>query len=465
MSKIAKQLDYVKDVFVHPTYRLNKVLPLSGSTTASATTAGGQETIFEIPVNAVNFYRSYLSFQFHIPETVNLFYNLAFMDCFPHFRQLQLYTRSGIYICDLNELANYTKVIWNAETELEDFLNYGMMSGLVGAAGDATVRPGALGAGSHFQRSNAATGTIQTSRLNTGAFAAAGTSDLNYTEPMYVFRSVVDAGAGQSALNFNVVLPLSNLKNTILSIDKDIYFGEIIILRVVWSPSTKIAFINDTAANVNTNAAALITTVAVSNIALYVAIEKNPELVNGLRTQIAGGGHNILIPYVYTYKNNLNGTSQNVSLRFNRGHGRKLVKIYHAIFNNTEQANTAYDHNNVNGAKCTSYYTMLNNERIQEFNVDTTALDDWNIMKECLKGSVLQTSNIYQYNWFHRDKFDGVCLDDGDQVLTNLDTGLDLSIEQKWDIYCTTVNAQFNHYDFAITQKMLTISSAGITVI
>jgi hypothetical protein len=49
--------------------------------------------------------------------------------------------------------------------------------------------------------------------------------------------------------------------------------------------------------------------------------------------------------------------------------------------------------------------------------------------------------------------------------LANLESGLDLSIEQKWDIYCTTVNASYNHYDFVITQKMLTVSSAGITVI
>lgn len=103
---------------------------------------------------------------------------------------------------------------------------------------------------------------------------------------------------------------------------------------------------------------------------------------------------------------------------------------------------------------------MLNNERIQEYNVEPINLDDWNLLKDCLKGSVLQTSNMYQYNWFYRDSFDGMC---SVEKLNNLDTGLDLSVEQKWDIYCTTTNATYNHYDFAVTQK--TISSAGISVI
>lgn len=464
MAQATEQLDYKQKDLVYPSYRMTRVLPLSGSTTQTVTTGGGQETIFEIPVNAVNFARSYLNFQFQIPAAPNPGYNCTFMDCFPHFRQIQLYTRSGIYLMDLNEAANYTKVVLNAETKLDDFLNNGIMRGLVGAAGAAAVRPGALGSGAHFQRNNSTNITEPASRLTLGAFAGAGASDLSYTEPMYVSRSDVEAGAGQSVINYNVCLPLNLYKNTILETDKDIYFGEIMILRVVWSPSVKIAYTNTNAANLDTGAAALVVSVAVSALSLYLAVEKNTEIVNLLRSKIAGGGFPLLIPYVYTYKNSLLGTSQNVSLRFNRGHGRKLIKIYHAIFNGTEQSNTAYDHNNINGAKCASYYTMLNNERIQEFNVEPTNLDDWNLMKKCLKGSVLQTSNMYQYNWFHLDKFDGLC-QKVEGELSNIDTGLDLSIEQKWDIYCTTTNAAYNHYDFAVTQKMLTITSAGITVI
>jgi len=505
MSHIAKQLDYKKDVYIHPSYRLNKILPQSGLTTATESLAGGQETIFELPAAyAMNLAQSFITFQFRVPAGPNPGYNNVFKDCFPHWRQFQLYTRSGIYICDLNEVSNYTKVTFNAETPLQEYLDIDFMNGVAGAAGNANATPGNIGSGFHLHRSgvlkdsytgNAArpgingvfgnnpTLTFPNGAVNTapggeihiplqvgdvtlgnmtvaGIAATPAASYFDYTEPSYVYRSTLEAGGAESVLNMNVMLPMKYIKNTIFSVDKDIYFGEIILLRIVWGPSTKTVFSNTGALNLATGALATTNEIGISNLALYLAVEKNPEITNQLRTQVASTGLNVLIPYVYTYKNNLNGTSQNVSLRFNRGHGRKLVKIYHALFNNTESSYLAYDHNNINGAKCSTYYTMLNNERLQEYNIDCTQLDDYNLQRGCLKDKVLQAANIYQYNWFHMDNFTGK-----DFNSTNLEDGLDLSIEQKWDIYCTTANTQFNHYDFAVTQKMLTISSSGISVI
>src|SRR5690606_5485936 len=121
------------------------------------------------------------------------------------------------------------------------------------------------------------------------------------------------------------------IRNTIFGVNKDIYFGEIILLRIVWGSSTKAVFTNTGALNLATGALATTNNIDIENIALYLAVETNPEITNQLRSQISSEGLSVLIPYVYSYKNSLNGTSQNVSLRFNKGHGRKLIKIYHSI--------------------------------------------------------------------------------------------------------------------------------------
>jgi hypothetical protein len=174
----------------------------------------------------------------------------------------------------------------------------------------------------------------------------------------------------------------------------------------------------------------------------------------------------ILVPYVYTYKTNLGvSTSQNVSLRFNRGNGRRLKKIYHSLFHNTESSNTAYDHSNDNAGRITNYYTLLNNNRLQEYNLDCTQLDDFMLIKKQLKGSVIQTSAVFTYNWFHLEDFTGMYDDNHRDDKDNLETGLPLELEQKWDIYLTTASAAYNHYSFAITEKMLTISSSGIEIL
>lgn len=514
MSKISEQLEYKKQIYVHPTYKLNKILPIGGVTTQSVSPQGLPETIFELPVYAMNLAQSFITFQFRIPQLAANFNNV-FKDCFPHWRQIQLYTRSGIYMCDLNELQNYTKITFNCETRLEEFLDLDYMTGVDGGTDGppptfpgATANPAVIGAGYHFHRSgviktdfqgnaarpgiddvfnndaaltgNDGAGTdllifnspfnptesfpidvpvINANIINwvvTGQGDTPAASYLDYTEPSYVYRTT----NVNEAITMNVQIPLHAIKNTILSVDKNIYFGEIILLKIIWGPGTKIAFTNTSRDNLHDGAVALAATIAVQNIALYLAVEKNQEIINELRGQIAGSGFSVLIPYVSSYNNLLNGINQNLSLRFNRGHGRRLLKIYHSIFNSTEQSDFAYDHSNINGEKCSVYYTLLNNDRLQEYDIDCTQLDDYNLLRPYLKDKVLQTSNIYQYNWFHMESFDGYCLDN-----SNLESGLDLEKEQKWDIYCTTANDTFRHYVYAVTQKMLTISSSGITVI
>jgi hypothetical protein len=130
---------------------------------------------------------------------------------------------------------------------------------------------------------------------------------------------------------------------------------------------------------------------------------------------------------------------------------------------------------------------MLDNERLQEFNLVCADYDDYMLLKDKLKGSVIQSADMFYYNWFWIEDFTG--MEDKTKEpknSENLEVGLDLSIERKWDFYAQQVNTvavgdadtiansvnaansnggQYNHYSFAVTQKMLTISSSGITVI
>ena len=92
MSKIAEQLDFTKEKLLAPVYHLNRVFPQSGASTATLTVAGGNETIFEIPVKPVNFTKSYLQFDVTIPAAPlaagNL--NYAHLNTVPYFRSVYL---------------------------------------------------------------------------------------------------------------------------------------------------------------------------------------------------------------------------------------------------------------------------------------------------------------------------------------------------------------------------------------
>lgn len=463
-SLSAPQLNYRKAIYNHPSYRYNKVLMQTGGNSITFSQAGGSEYIFEIPVSTFNLSKSYFTMQVRLPTGPNPGYNWLYQNTCPFFRQIQLYTRGGQYICDLNEAANYLKIVVNAETKLEEFLTFPMNEYAQNVAlGAAQATPGLIGAGSFFQRNNSTLANYQGGDARPGMGVVGST--MAYTEPKYVLRSTVEAGGNESVMVVNFRIPLGLIKNTIFELDKDLYFGEVILLRLVTHAYTKIFYTGTNAANPDTgnNAAAAAPTSA--DVALYVAVEKDLNIVNQLMNQMQTSGIQLVIPYVWYSKFNPGGatTSQNVSIRYNRGQGVRLRKIYHSVFHNTESSNTAYDHNNVNGAKVVEYYTLLNNNRLQEFNVDCTHLDDYSLVKDKIEGSVLQEADIYQYNWFHLEDFTGIYEIDPEDK-NNIIVGLPLETEQKWDFYSRTANAQYNHYTYAIVERNLSISPAGVVV-
>ena len=99
--------------------------------------------------------------------------------------------------------------------------------------------------------------------------------------------------------------------------DKVVYANEILVLRIVCDSASKVYW-TSTAVDDPTTAAASGTTVNISSLQL----EQDPLIIQGLRQQVASGGFSMLIPYIYCYKNSLNGSTNTVCL--NKGHGRRL---------------------------------------------------------------------------------------------------------------------------------------------
>ena len=61
-SQVSKQLDYKQSEYVHPDYRLTKLLPQSGLQLFNLTNTGAPDTYFEIPTKVFNLARSHLFF-------------------------------------------------------------------------------------------------------------------------------------------------------------------------------------------------------------------------------------------------------------------------------------------------------------------------------------------------------------------------------------------------------------------
>lgn len=447
---VSDQLNYKKKLGAAPSYKPTRIFPqqaIAGVPNGMISTAGGSESTFLIPTVGLNWARSILHFDLTPVGGTN--YNRVFMDTLNCIQQIQLYNNAGKMLCDLQQVQNYTKVIWKPETKLVDFLNFDTFYGGVGA-------------GRFLKRSNGLTNSAAagSSAIRPAPAAAApGTpASIPYMENCYL-----ETGGNTTATPvLRISLPLSMLYNTIFAIDKDLYFNEILTLRIVWGVAAKVGF-NTTAADATNAGQAAITSASISNLYLMLATEQNTFFVNELKAKIASaGGFSIPVPFVYFNKTTTSGTAtQNTQMNINRGHGQRLLKIYHSIFPLAETLNDTYN-NSRTAANLVSYYTQVNDQRLQDLNIELGSMMDWELMQKKCEGSLIQNSDIYRYNWYHLDDFSDV-KPTSDSSADAVLKGLDLNTPITYYFFATCDATQYNHYDFIITQKMLNITAEGYT--
>eukprot|EP00732_Lithocolla_globosa_P000407 Lithocolla_globosa_v1_NODE_121_length_6109_cov_174.362075.p3 type:complete len:177 gc:universal NODE_121_length_6109_cov_174.362075:3686-3156(-) len=157
MSVVSQALDYQIKSVEHPTYQLSKVTQQNGGTGVTITPASGQESIFELPPKVMNLSESILSFTATYAE-LNGKYTWVYTEGIPLIRQIQLYTRTGVHLVDINDLNKYMKCTMRMSHKVEDVITWdkvgsssGYFEGLsinnsYDATTDSTKRPNHTGA-------------------------------------------------------------------------------------------------------------------------------------------------------------------------------------------------------------------------------------------------------------------------------------------------------------------------------
>jgi hypothetical protein len=444
MNQISNELDYKSVEISHGTYALSRVSPQTPLATIPI--GGGVESVFELSSRVMNLGRSILSFT-TTPEATADKYQYQYLDGCSMIRSLQLYTRQGIYLCDINQLSKYMKMTMRRSHKVNDVINWdaaangsAFFNGLKPNKGDAVTRPD---------------GSALSSAVNEPAYLAVGAF-----------------GTATPVLSYQI--PLARVVDSIVSMDRDQFYSDSVYLRIVWDSPANFISINTHATNPATAATggpgAFAGTVGITNLTLFVAIEQDETISQALINKCKSNTLTYSVPYVYLNKININGAQQNLSTRYNLAHGRVLKRLLWSAFHNIETSSTAFDNSNVaangaRGSKITDYYTMLNNTRTSQFNYDVAAGLDYMTQKESLNGSCVCSSREFYYNRCHVEDFTGLPSVSASETL-NVDSGYDLSSgELKYDIVAQCANANYNHYIYAVTTKHLTCSPTGVTIL
>lgn len=450
----ARELNYERTMLAHGSYEYHKITPREGTNNIPVGPNSTATNHIEIPPLVHNENRSFLNFTLTPAIAAGAgaaHYNNMFLDGIPCIQSIQLLTKSGLYLADITDANVYTNLIGRRETKLDEI-----------TCTSANVASGVGYIENGLVKNNGLINAVPSLRY---AAAAAVNAATNYFEPRYV--SIGADGTATPVLNYRI--NLGTYKNSLFALDKDVYFGgEILVLKIIWAPGSRVKYHTSVATGVNTNVSEDTSGYTISNLELMLAVETNPELERDARDKaMSMEGFQIVVPYVYTIKNNFGvGTTQNITTRLDAGHGRKLLKIYYAPYNNTEQSNTAYDHNCLSDGKIITFYTTINDRRTSQFNYDTSSYEDWLVQKEKLKGSCIFSEDEYYYNWCWVEDFtNNYRMYDKSALVdeSNIIDGLTLTNQQiKYSIYSTCASAAYNHFFFVITQKLLVVSPNGI---
>lgn len=412
--QLDETLDYKIKAKRQSYYRFQKVVQNTG---AESVTIGAAQQVstFEIPAVPLSLARSHLKFETAVAAQGAGAYAHLFRNTVPWSR-VELFTRSGVYLMDVTNFAEMFLTVGQRTKSVEEF--------------------------------------------HTTAFDILSRTGIND-----VTTKKYESSADNLARTVSWRVAFRELYDTVLSVDKSILFNEVLNLRITWREAQAHGFQSDNANPTLGTPADLAGNITVSNLALFIAAESNPDVVTSLAGLVASGSMPpILMPYAFVYKTNINNqTSHAISTRFSRGHGRMLERIYTRFQNNDETKNNRYTAA-LSGTEITSFYSLLDSRRMTEFDI-VVGNQDYHWMREREHaGRVVGldiTNDSGDFSWS-----DSWCQNDVECARKGEIAGLSLEgSEVKYDMYINCNGARSkNYYTVAVCQRMLQVTPSGLIV-
>lgn len=242
------------------------------------------------------------------------------------------------------------------------------------------------------------------------------------------------------AVSVNRNVPLSVFANSVLSLNKDLYFSCDMYLNLTLAPLYQVYTYTSTPQTPGNLATQTLPAASItcSSFNLYLAIEVNESITKSLIADINQGPMKIPIPYVY---NSVQITPSAVSQSSNsfiisKNNGRQLNAVVLSVWNINQNTILNYDNQNVQGCKISSYNTFIDSTALQQgqqncfspnaaynpliwTSVPYSTADDFRNNRDVIKGSCICNYAQYGNDWAVWDTFGFLSFEDESQQLSN----------------------------------------------
>jgi len=438
--KISKELDFSKSAVASPQYISVKVTPQGGST-VSVSNTGTAQAIFELPTKPINFSKSYFQATMATDTAggagLTIICNL---DAFPLLESMNLSTRSGTPICNMSNIQQYLRIMNYRGQSYSEYKTRSEDDSL-------------------FYPSNA------TANLTFDAVASNSTTtaeeNLHYT-----------AGTANGILTIsNAKCMMSDFKDSIFAVDKNLMFPEICTLTLGFGGVSR-QFIKSDSAAISGTLTAYANGVNITAMELHLCIDANKSNELAQAQQIDQKGYTVVVPYPISNKQSFaTSSAQNVGITLSSSSGRYLRKVVHSIFRTPTATDggtivaTALNNSNkvasvtYGGLELTNYHTELNSDRLQQYDLQCglpcSDFADWKA-KNKDTGPIFSRARFY-YSWAHIDDWTNGRKGENEHV------GIPINGQAKWDFVGTTTTTNtHDHYTFVILGRELLIRKDGV---
>lgn len=456
-------------------YMYRRLFPLAEPTLALNGTAYSEFEI--VPSQVFNLSKSYLDFDVNKARAVadtnfNFFHNgfIAPID------SIELTTAGGRQLVYLQNVPYMTKVIMRPTTAIDDFLANPVALPAQSATTLATVG----GFRNGMFHKNDSVWTAGADNLGAQLVIGGGGSVGTVTDRIVGVSNWVasaNAGAGASpALGVRYSIPLHQFAGSLLSVNKDLYFGQTIRLRITWNQGKFFGFESLNSPTAATQVAFAATPV-ITNTRLRLAIQANPISENAIKQRVLTEGIHLNVPYTHTFKYNYQIGVGDVSptRKINKSHGQRLLRVFTAVFNPNGEASAGSIYcQNYNGTDFmfSQVRSQLDGKNLQDSNLITKDGDLYTYLQDRLDKSVGGSLQQFLNSCYMLDDWTPWKTKDSKQGDT-LVAGLSLDEERQYDITFTltqilggaaqdTAITTSLIYQFVVCQKLLSITKDGV---
>ena len=271
----ADQVNYQQKTYSHPSYKFEPQFPNTFGQKISLNTSQIPVTI-SIPPEVFNLAESYLSYDVTLPgvptNNIRIWHALQGLCEISH---IQFYSGSNQWIADVDNLQNYLDIVIKREISADDFMSLDPSLTNIGVSNAAI---------------NAVPALRNSNMTNANVTRNAYSASRNFTEPGYfaVGPAGSEAVPANGAVKYSVKFPLGLIKNTIFSLDKSLYFGQTMYMKLYFGPISKICYQSDVDNNPSGgNKAAYTGAGVIENLQIMLAVESNQDF----RTQLMSKVH------------------------------------------------------------------------------------------------------------------------------------------------------------------------------